>query len=116
MSTTTTEPMVTVSAKAVERLKELRVEEGYDESYGIRVEVKGGGCSGLTYDLGFENTEQPGDHVFEDKGLQIFVGAKSLLYLIGTELDFTDGLNGKGFAFNNPNASRSCACGESFAV
>lgn len=116
MNTTTSTPMISVSDKAYERLLELRIEEGYDETYGIRVEVKGGGCSGLTYDLGFDNEEKPGDHVVEDRELRIYVGAKSLLYLVGTELDFTDGLNGKGFAFNNPNASRSCACGESFAV
>lgn len=111
-----TEPMVSVTLKAKERLVALRTEEGYDETFGIRVEVKGGGCSGLSYDLTFDNAEKPGDHVVEDKGLTIYVGAKSLLYLIGTQLDFTDGLNGKGFAFNNPNASRTCACGESFAV
>lgn len=115
MNTTTT-PMVSVSQKAHERLLALRTEEGYDESYGIRVEVKGGGCSGLSYDLDFDNAERPGDHVFIDRGVTVYVGAKSLLYLVGTELDFTDGLNGKGFAFNNPNASRTCACGESFAV
>lgn len=108
--------MVSVSEKARDRLIALRAEEGYDENYGVRVSVKGGGCSGLSYDLGFDNTEGPGDHVFEDKGIRIYVNAKSLLYLVGTELDFTDGLNGKGFAFNNPNASRTCACGESFAV
>jgi iron-sulfur cluster assembly protein len=113
---TLTEPMVSVTLKAKERLEALRAEEGYDPSFGIRVEVKGGGCSGLSYDLTFDNAEKPGDHVFEDNGLRIYVGAKSLLYLIGTQLDFTDGLNGKGFAFQNPNASRTCACGESFAV
>ena len=116
MNTTTTDPLVKVSDKALARLVELRAEEGYDESYGIRVEVKGGGCSGLSYDLDFDNAEKPGDHVFEHNGIKVYVGAKSLLYLVGTELDFTDGLNGKGFAFNNPNASRTCACGESFAV
>lgn len=116
MTTTTTEPMVTVSDKARTQLLHLREEKGHDETYGIRVEVKGGGCSGLSYDLDFDNTEKPGDHVFEHNGITVYVGAKSLLYLVGTQLDFTDGLNGKGFAFNNPNASRTCACGESFAV
>lgn len=113
---TKTTPMITVSDKAREQLKKLRIEEGYDESYGVRVDVKGGGCSGLTYDLSFDNGEKPGDHVIEDTAFSIYVSAKSLLYLVGTQLDFTDGLNGKGFAFNNPNASRTCACGESFAV
>jgi iron-sulfur cluster assembly protein len=116
MNTTTTEPMVQVSEKASIRLKALRQEEGHPEDSGVRVSVKGGGCSGLSYDLTFDATEKPGDHVFEDRGVRIFVNAKSLLYLIGTELDFSDGLNGKGFEFHNPNASRTCACGESFAV
>lgn len=113
---TTMEPMVQVSEKAIQRLLALRTEEGYNADYGIRVSVKGGGCSGLSYDLSFDNAEQPGDHVFEQDGVKVYVGAKSLLYLVGTELDFTDGLNGKGFEFKNPNASRTCACGESFAV
>ncbi|MEM7035567.1 MAG: iron-sulfur cluster assembly accessory protein [Bacteroidota bacterium] len=108
--------MVTVSDKARERLIELRAEEGYAPDFGVRVSVKGGGCSGLSYDLGFDNETQPGDQVFEHNGIQVIVNAKSLLYLVGTQLDFTDGLNGKGFEFNNPNASRTCACGESFAV
>lgn len=115
-NTTTAEPMVKVTEKAKNQLLVLRTEEGYDESYGVRVSVEGGGCSGLSYKLGFDNAEKPGDHVFEHNGVRVYVGAKSLLYLVGTELDFTDGLNGKGFEFHNPNASRTCACGESFAV
>lgn len=116
MSTVTQEPLVMISDKARAQLLVLRGEEGYDETYGIRVSVKGGGCSGLSYDLTFDNAEHPGDHVFEQDGVKVYVGAKSLLYLVGTVLDFSDGLNGKGFQFNNPNASRTCACGESFAV
>jgi iron-sulfur cluster assembly protein len=116
MSVVTQEPLVSISSKALAQLKVLRGNEGYSEDHGIRVSVKGGGCSGLSYDLTFDMTEQPGDHVFEQEGVKIFVGAKSLLYLVGTVLDFSDGLNGKGFQFNNPNASRTCACGESFAV
>src|SRR5262249_22451305 len=116
MSIATKEPLVTISPQAHAQLLVLRAKEGYDESYGIRVAVKGGGCSGLSYDLGFDKAEQPGDHVFEMDGVKIFVGAKSLLYLVGTVLEYSDGLNGKGFQFNNPNASRTCACGESFAV
>ena len=108
--------MVSITSKAREQLMKLRQEEGYDSTYGVRVEVKGGGCSGLSYDLTFDNAERPGDHVFEDQNVLVYVGAKSLLYLVGTQLDFTDGLNGNGFVFNNPNASRTCACGESFAV
>ncbi len=113
---TMSEPMVSISPKAHTQLMKLRQEEGYDPSHGVRVEVKGGGCSGLSYDLNFEQSERPGDHVFEYEGMKVYVGAKSLLYLVGTQLDFTDGLNGNGFVFNNPNASRTCACGESFAV
>lgn len=108
--------MVTLSDKAKQRIAEIRSQEGQNPEAGIRVSVTGGGCSGLSYKLDFESTEKPGDHVFEDGGVRIFVEPKSLLYLVGTELDFSDGLNGKGFYFNNPNASRTCACGESFAV
>ena len=78
--------------------------------------VKGGGCSGLEYQLTFDNVEKDGDQVFSDKGIKVVVDMKSLLYLYGTELDYTGGLNGKGFVFNNPNATRTCSCGESFAV
>jgi iron-sulfur cluster assembly protein len=116
MSVATSEPLVTISPKALAQLKVLRKEEGYSDAHGIRVSVKGGGCSGLSYDLSFDNAEQPGDHVFEQDDVKVYVGAKSLLYLVGTVLEFSDGLNGKGFQFNNPNASRTCACGESFAV
>lgn len=112
----TAEKLVTVSEKARDRINEIRIEEGKDESFGVRVSVKGGGCSGLTYDLGFDHEARTGDQVLEDKGIRIFVDMKSILYLVGTELEFTDGLNGKGFHFQNPNATRTCACGESFAV
>ena len=82
----------------------------------LRVGVEGGGCSGLSYKLDFDSQIKDGDQLFEDRGIKILVDRKSFLYLVGTELDFTGGLNGKGFAFNNPNASRTCGCGESFAV
>ncbi|GAA4406324.1 iron-sulfur cluster assembly accessory protein [Nibrella viscosa] len=108
--------MVSVSEKAKEKIVELRQKEGLNDNYSIRVAVQGGGCSGLMYDLQFDATEQPNDHIVEDKGVRILVDRKSLLYLAGTELDFSDGLNGKGFQFKNPNASRTCGCGESFAV
>ena len=108
--------MITVTDKAKERIAELRQEEGRTPDHNIRVSVKGGGCSGLMYDLNFDDTVHPADQVFEDKGVRILVDKKSLLYLLGTVLDFTDGLNGKGFQFINPNASRTCGCGESFAV
>lgn len=108
--------MITVSDKAKERILELKKEEGRAENENIRVSVKGGGCSGLMYDLGFDATVVDTDHVFEDKGVKILVDRKSLLYLAGTTLEFSDGLNGKGFQFVNPNASRTCGCGESFSV
>ena len=108
--------MITVTEKAKERIAALRKEEGRSEQHNIRVSVKGGGCSGLMYDLNFDDQVNPADQVFEDKGVKILVDKKSLLYLVGTTLDFSDGLNGKGFQFINPNASRTCGCGESFAV
>jgi iron-sulfur cluster assembly protein len=108
--------MIKVSDTAFDHILQLRKEKGYDESYGLRVSVEGGGCSGLSYKLDFDNQEQEGDQVIEDKGVKIFVNIRSLLYLVGTELDYTGGLSGQGFHFANPNASRTCACGESFSV
>ena len=108
--------MVTVSEEAKNKIIELKAKEGITENYGIRVAVQGGGCSGLMYDLQFDGEQRESDHVYEDKGIKIFVDKKSLLYLLGTELDFSDGLNGKGFQFKNPNAARTCGCGESFSV
>ncbi len=94
----------------------LRSEEGHSDLHNVRVSVKGGGCSGLMYDLDFDDQLTEKDEVFEDKGIKIICDKKSLLYLLGTTLDFSDGLNGKGFQFVNPNATRTCGCGESFAV
>jgi iron-sulfur cluster assembly protein len=108
--------MISVTDKAKEKIIELRSKEGHSDAHNIRVSVKGGGCSGLMYDLNFDSNLQPADQAFEDKGIKILVDKKSLLYLLGTTLDFTDGLNGKGFQFINPNASRTCGCGESFSV
>ena len=108
--------MVAVTEKAKDKIIELRQKEGLTENFAIRVAVQGGGCSGLMYDLQFDVAQQPNDHIVEDKGIKIYVDKKSLLYLAGTELDFSDGLNGKGFQFRNPNATRTCGCGESFAV
>jgi iron-sulfur cluster assembly protein len=108
--------MIHVTEKAKAQIVALRQVEGKSDYHNIRVSVKGGGCSGLMYDLGFDEEVKPADQVFEDKGIKILVDKKSLLYLLGTTLDFSDGLNGKGFQFINPNASRTCGCGESFAV
>ena len=108
--------MIKVTDKAAKKLKELRDSESYSNDYNIRVKVKGGGCSGLLYDLNFDNILTEEDQSFEDNGTIIIVDKKSLFYVLGTELDFSDGLNGKGFQFKNPNATRTCGCGESFAV
>jgi iron-sulfur cluster assembly protein len=108
--------MIYVTDKAKEKIVELRSKEGLNLHHNIRVAVKGGGCSGLMYDLEFDAEIKPADEIFEDKEVKILVDKKSLLYLLGMTLDFTDGLNGKGFQFVNPNASRTCGCGESFAV
>ena len=108
--------MVTVTDKAKSKVEELIKSSELDSSYFLRVSVQGGGCSGLSYNLDFDNEERKGDQFFEDKGVRLALDIKSFLYLAGTELDFSDGLNGKGFAFNNPNATRTCGCGESFSV
>ncbi len=108
--------MITVSDIAKTKIDQLKQESHLTADYMIRVSVVGGGCSGLTYNLDFDNEMKAGDQLFEDKGEKILCDMKSFLYLCGTELDFSDGLNGKGFSFINPNASRSCGCGESFAV
>jgi iron-sulfur cluster assembly protein len=108
--------MITVSDTAKQHALQLMKEENKAEGYFIRVGVDGGGCSGLMYNLIFDNTMKDGDQTFEDKGIKIVVDRKSFLYLVGTELDYSGGLNGKGFVFINPNASRTCGCGESFSV
>jgi iron-sulfur cluster assembly protein len=108
--------MITVSEKAKNRISQLMLEQSFDNNYFLRVGVESGGCSGLSYKLDFDNMMKPGDETFEFEGVKVVTDKRSVLYLFGTELDFTDGLNGKGFAFNNPNASRTCSCGESFSV
>lgn len=108
--------MIYISEKAKERVAQLMKEEQLGDDYFVRVGVVGGGCSGLSYKLDFDNEMQPGDQAFEDKGVKMVTDLKSFLYLCDTTLDFSEGLNGKGFHFINPNASRTCSCGESFAV
>jgi iron-sulfur cluster assembly protein len=108
--------MIEVTNTAKDQITSLLSKEGKTLDHNIRVSVKGGGCSGLMYDLTFDPEINDADQVFEDKGVKILVDKKSLLYLLGTTLDFSDGLNGKGFQFVNPNASRTCGCGESFSV
>ncbi len=113
-----TDNAIIVSDKAKAKVQQLMQDAGIvnDNSYFLRVSVVGGGCSGLSYKLDFDNEPKPMDQVFEDKGVKLVTDLKSFLYLVNTELDFSDGLNGKGFYFQNPNASRTCGCGDSFAV
>ena len=110
--------MIYISEKAKERVGVLMEEAkvGGNPDTFLRVSVVSGGCSGLSYKMDFDHELKKGDQLFEDKGVKVVTDLKSFLYLVDTTLEFSDGLNGKGFYFNNPNASRSCACGESFAV
>lgn len=108
--------MITVTEQAKTKLEHLRQEEGMGAEAFLRVSVKGGGCSGFMYDLGFDQEKKEGDHVFEDNDIKVVVDSKSFLFIHGTILEYSGGLNGKGFIFNNPNATRTCGCGESFAV
>lgn len=108
--------MLYISEKAKEKVLALMNKQEMDESYFVRVSVIAGGCSGMSYKMDFDNEDKPGDEVFEDKGLKIVTDARSVLYLFGTTLDFSDGLSGQGFHFVNPNAARTCGCGESFAL
>ncbi len=109
--------MITVSETARKKVVELMTDDGFDASNDyVRVGVKSGGCSGLSYDLTFDKSQKEEDKVFEDNGVKIIVDKKSFLYLVGTTLEYSGGLNGKGFVFNNPNAQRTCGCGESFSL
>lgn len=108
--------MITISKNAKEYIDQMMANEAQAAGSFVRVGVKGGGCSGLQYEMKFDTEMGASDQVFEDKGVKLVVEMKSLLYLYGTELDYSSGLNGKGLFFNNPNASRTCACGESFAL
>jgi len=109
--------MITISDKAKSQVETLMASEGISTSdHFVRVSVVGGGCSGLSYKMDFDNEDQAEDQEFEDKGIKLVTDLKSFLYLCGTTLDFSDGLNGQGFHFINPNASRTCGCGESFSV
>lgn len=108
--------MLFVADTAKERIEEIMRDQHLDESYFVRVSVTSGGCSGLSYSMDFDNESKPNDQVFEDNGVKVVTDLRSFLYLCNTTLEFSGGLNGKGFSFNNPNASRTCGCGESFAV
>jgi iron-sulfur cluster assembly protein len=109
--------MIKVSDTAKQKVVALMTEDGFDASKDyVRVGVKSGGCSGLSYELDFDDKVEDGDKVFEDNAVRIIVDKKSFLYLVGTTLEYSGGLNGKGFVFNNPNAQRTCGCGESFSL
>ncbi|WP_088324523.1 HesB/IscA family protein [Polaribacter tangerinus] len=109
--------MIKISDTAKKKVIELMNDDGFDASKDfVRVGVKSGGCSGLSYDLTFDNKANENDKVFEENDVRIIVDKKSFLYLVGTTLEYSGGLNGKGFVFNNPNANRSCGCGESFSL
>ncbi|MFD0795958.1 HesB/IscA family protein [Maribacter chungangensis] len=109
--------MIEVSETAKKKVIDLMTEGGFDAAKDyVRVGVKSGGCSGLSYELDFDNKVQETDKLFEDNNVRIVVDKKSFLYLVGTVLEYSGGLNGKGFVFNNPNAQRTCGCGESFSL
>jgi len=109
--------MIKVSDSAKRKVVALMTEDGYDATKDfVRVGVKSGGCSGLSYELKFDDAAAEDDKVFEDNSIRIIVDKKSFLYLVGTVLEYSGGLNGKGFVFNNPNAQRTCGCGESFSL
>ncbi|MCT4699370.1 MULTISPECIES: HesB/IscA family protein [Tenacibaculum] len=109
--------MIKVSDTAKNKVIELMTHDGFDATVDfVRVGVKSGGCSGLSYDLTFDKSTQENDKIFEENNVKIVVDKKSFLYLVGTTLEYSGGLNGKGFVFNNPNANRTCGCGESFSL
>ncbi len=109
------ESPVNLSAKAAEKVREIRAEENIEDSYALRLKVQGGGCSGFSYDLYFDQ-QQEIDHTFEANGVKLICDQMSLMYLMGTEVDYVEGLHGAGFKFNNPNVKSTCGCGSSFSV
>lgn len=108
--------MIFISEIAKAKVEQLKTDGNIGADYFIRISVVGGGCSGLSYKMDFDNESKPGDQIFEDRGEKLVTDLKSFLYLCDTTLDYSDGLNGKGFQFVNPNAGRTCGCGESFSV
>lgn len=109
---------ISISDRAAQRIHQIRRQQNISDDVPLRVSVVSGGCSGLTYDLDFDSNKEitKQDKEFEEHGIKVVVDTRSFLYLAGTKLDYTDGLNGQGFHFNNPNAARSCSCGESFSL
>ena len=111
----TSQNIVGLTAKAAEKVKEIRGEENIEDNYALRLKVQGGGCSGFSYDLYFDQ-QQDIDHAFESNGVKLICDQMSLMYLMGTEVDYVEGLHGAGFKFNNPNVKSTCGCGSSFSV
>ncbi|MFM7339626.1 MAG: HesB/IscA family protein [Bacteroidota bacterium] len=107
---------IRITQKALNEVKKIKTQNSIPDDYGLRVGVKGGGCSGMSYTLGFDASEKELDRVYETQGVRVFIDPKSLFYLMGVTLDYSDGLNGRGFTFNNPNATKTCGCGSSFGV
>lgn len=108
--------MIQISEEAAKKIATLKKEDGKEDSAFLRVEVKKGGCSGLSYKMNFEQDPRDGDKIFESHGQRVAVDPQSMLYLLGMTLEYSGGLNGKGFVFNNPNAAKNCGCGSSFNV
>lgn len=114
--TNATDSGVSLTPKAVEMVKQLRAKEGLPEGHALRVAVVGGGCSGFSYQMNFDETSQPGDVVIEYDGVRVVVDPTSAQYLVGTRIDFVSGLHGGGFKFSNPKATHTCGCGSSFSA
>lgn len=108
--------VVTITTRAAQEVRKSKTDNSIPESHALRLGVKGGGCSGMTYVLAFDENPRERDVIYHIEGLKVFVDPKSQFYLSGTTLDFSDGLSGRGFVFNNPNAARTCGCGDSFGV
>lgn len=107
---------ITITAKALAEIRRIREQNNIPETYGLRMGVRGGGCSGFSYALGFDAEPRSNDIILDADGIRVFIDPKSMFYLMGVTLDFSDGLMSRGFTFKNPNATRTCGCGSSFAV
>jgi len=107
---------VVITARAAQEIRKIKTDNSIPETHALRLGIKGGGCSGMSYVLAFDEKPRQGDNVFEIEGITVYVDPKSLFYLSGTTLDFSEGLDGRGFVFNNPNAAKTCGCGSSFGV